>query len=307
MDVLRITHKDKVLFPGSGITKEELVRYYEKISNFILPYLKDRPLTMHRFPSGIDKKGFFQKNASDYFPDWIRTTKVKKKGGWVNHVICDTRETLVFLVNQGVITFHIPLSIVDNLEYPDKLIFDLDPPDDNFRLVVKAAKVLRNFLENDLGLTTYVMTTGSKGLHIVVPLKATENFEETHDLAKKIAHYLADQNPKEFTTDLRKDQRKGRLFIDYLRNSYAQTAVSPFSIRALEGAPVATPLHWDELDALGLDSQAYNINSIFQRLEQIDNPWQDFKQHSKRISSAKNKLKNMGDVWSSNSETSKST
>lgn len=290
---VKITHDNKILYPNSGISKGNLIAYYDKIADHMLPYLKDRPLTLHRFPRGISDKGFFQKNASDYFPDWIQTAKVTKKGGWVNHVICDTSETLVYLVNQGTITFHIALSRIDNLEYPDKLIFDLDPPNANFEVVVEGAKTVRDFLENKLGLTAFVMTTGSKGLHIVVPLNRTEHFDEVHDFSKHVAQYLSNEHPEKYTTAIRKDQRKSRLFIDYVRNSYGQTGVCPFSVRAFEGAPVAVPLDWEELNDDSLNARTYNIQNIFYRLIAIDHPWAAFEKQSKSIGNAKKELKRL--------------
>jgi len=293
MKAMEVSHKDKILFPESGITKSELVYYYEQIADHMLPYLKDRPLTMHRFPSGIGKEGFYQKNASDYFPDWIKTIKIKKRDGWVNHVICDTKETLVYLANQGTITFYIALTKVDKLDYPDKFIFDLDPSNGDFEPVVGGAKILRKLLETDLGLMTYLMTTGSQGLHVVIPLDHTEKFDDVHDFAKSIANYLVNTNPGKFTTAMRKDQRKGRLFLDYLRNSYAQTAVCPFSVRAFEGAPVATPIDWEELENGIHSSQAYNINTIFDGLTRKVDPWKDFDKHAKNLSGAKKELEKL--------------
>jgi len=250
-----LTHKNKILFPKSGITKQQMFHYYKNIANEILPYLKDRPLTMQRFPEGIDEDGFFQKHTPDYFPDWISTAKVKKVDGWINHVVCNSKDTLLYLVNQYTLTFHVALSKVEKIDYPDKLIFDLDPPKGNFQLAVKAAKALRHLLEERLHLKAYVMTSGSESLHIVVPLKADQHFDMVHDFAKQIANYICKNNPTEFTTAIRKDKRNGRLYIDSLRNSYAQTSVVPFSIRAKENAPVATPLHWDELDDTALNAQ----------------------------------------------------
>ena len=286
----QITHKDKILFPNAGISKSDLINYYEKIADHLLPYLKDRPLTMQRFPNGISEEGFFQKNASQYFPDWIHTEAVRKVGGWVNHVICDTKETLLYLVNQYVITFHTSLNKIDTIDYPDKLIFDLDPPQEDFLLAIEGAKTLKLFLKNALGFTPFLMTTGSKGLHVIVPLKQKEDFNEVHAFAKSISNYIAVLNPTMFTTAIRKNKREGRLYVDYLRNSYGQTSVAPYSVRALENAPVATPIFWSELDDKKLNAQLWNIQNIFKRLEQIENPWKDFNASAKRIKNARKKL-----------------
>lgn len=287
---IEITHRDKLIFPDSEITKGNLIDYYERIAYHMLPFLKDRPLTLHRFPTGIKNDGFFQKNASAYFPDWIKTARVKKKNGWVNHVLCNTSETLIYLVNQGTITFHITLSKINKLEFPDRLIFDLDPPKDKFEVVVEGARTLREILENRLGLTTFPMTTGSKGLHLVIPLNCTENFKEVRDFAKKVVTYVCYSYPGKYTMTMLKNQRKGRLFLDYMRNSYAQTGVCPFSVRAIEGAPVATPLHWDELNSSNLNARTYTIHNVFKRLEEIEDPWKHFEKYGRSISFAKKKL-----------------
>lgn len=290
---ITLTNRDKVLFPKSGITKLQIFQYYENIANAMIPYLKDRPLTMQRFPKGIGEEGFFQKNAPDYFPEWIPTVQVKKRDGWVNHVVCNSRDTLLYLVNQYVVTFHVALSKVDKIDYPDKLVFDIDPPKGNFQLAVKAAKALRLLLEEKLKLKAYVMTSGSEGLHIAVPLKANKHFDMIHNFTKTIANYICSNNPTEFTTTIRKDKRKGRLYIDFLRNSYAQTSVVPFSIRALENGPVATPLYWDELNGTNLNAQYYTINTIFKRLQTRDDPWQDFEQNAKAIDAAINTMETL--------------
>ena len=289
MVLANTTSSDKVLFPKSGITKGDLIHYYETIADYMLPYLEDRPLTMHRFPNGISKEGFFQKNASDYFPDWINKAKVKKKSGWVNYVICNNKETLSYLANQGTITFHVTLSKIDKLDYPDKLIIDLDPSVHDFKSVRKGAHILRDLLVEQLGLSVYIMLTGSEGVHLVVPLMRIENFDEVRGFAKKVVTYMAEKYPKDFTIAIRKDKRKGRLFLDYLRNSYAQTAVCPYSVRALQKAPVAMPIAWDELDKLN-DSQAFNIHTAGHRLTKNEDPWKDFTKNAKILSDANKRM-----------------
>ena len=287
---IKNTHKNKVLFPESGITKNDLIQYYDRIANYILPYLKNRPITMQRFPRGISEKGFFQKHVPVYFPDWITTARIEKVGGWVEHVVCNTKETLLFLVEHGVITFHSPLSTLDHIKFPDKLVFDLDPPKENFKLAIKAAKALRHLLEEELQLKTFVMTSGSKGLHVVTPLLQKNIFDEVHDFAKNISQYICDEYPNDFTTAIRKIKREGKLYVDFLRNSYAQTSVSPYSVRAIGNAPVATPIYWNELDDKSLDPQLYTIENIFNRLETIQDPWKAFIINAKSISEAKEKL-----------------
>lgn len=205
-------------------------------------------------------------------------------------MVCNTKETLLYLVNQYVLTFHITLSKIDIIQNPDKLIFDIDPPKGHFELAIKAAKTLRHIIEEELGLKAYIMTTGSRGLHIATPIKPDKNFDEVHQFTRQVATYACAINPKEFTTAIRKDKREGRVYIDFIRNSYAQTSVSPFSMRAQEKAPIATPLSWDELNDKTLNAQAYTISSIYKRLETTGNPWRDFEKHAKSITSAKEKL-----------------
>lgn len=288
---VNISSEDKILFPKSGITKGELVNYYEKISPYMLPHLHNRLLNMQRFPAGINKQGFYQKDRPDYFPKWIKSIEVDKEDGTVCQVLTNNEATLVYLANQGCITFHTWLSLKDKIHYPDKMIFDLDPPTENFEIVKKAAKVMKDFLENELKFPVYLMTTGSKGMHLVTPLNRRADFDKVKGFARKIAEIIAGEFPDDFTTEIRKNKREGRLFLDFLRNAYAQTGVTPFSVRAKEDAPVATPLFWNEIDDKNLHSQLYNIRNIFHRLNKKENPWNDFKDNSVGISSAYKKLK----------------
>lgn len=287
-----IKNRDKIFFPEKKITKGDLIDYYDKIADFLLPFMENRPLTLSRFPNGINGEGFYQKKVPDYFPDWIEVKQVKKKeGGSISQIVCNNKATLIYLVNQGTLSFHPWLSTTSDLNKPNKMVFDLDPPKGNFELVLKGAKVLRSILEDHLDLNAFVMATGSEGLHVITPIRANERFEIVHAFAKDICEYMALQEPDSFTVELRKDQRDGRLFIDYMRNTYGQTSISPYSIRALEGAPVATPLKWEELDKKGLTSQSYHIKNIFKRLSQKDDPWDYFRPKAKDINDSIEKLK----------------
>jgi bifunctional non-homologous end joining protein LigD len=268
---IRITHGDKVLFPESGITKRALVEYYLKIANTILPYIRDRPLTMLRFPDGIDKKRFFQKDAPHYFPEWIPRVRVEKAGGSVKHVVCNDAATLVYIANQACITPHIWTSRTDPLLYPDLVVFDLDPPDGRFAEVRFAAKLVRERLEG-IGLVPFVQTTGSKGLHVVAPIVRDTEFDEVRRRTGEIADMLAEEEPERLTTEFRKDKRGGRVFIDTGRNAYAQTFVSPYGVRPLPQAPVATPIEWDEVEKV--EPQSFNIENVFDRLKaKKGDPW----------------------------------
>lgn len=288
---VEISNRDKRLFPEQEITKNDVIEYYDRISDRLLPYLKDRPLTLLRYPDGIEEDGFYQKKVPDYFPDWIKTIKVKKKeGGSVRQVICNNKATLIYLVNQGTVSFHPWLSRISSLNYPDKLVFDLDPPEGSFDLVCKGATVLRTLLEEVLGLNAFLMTTGSKGMHVVCPVKPNHTFEEVRSFAEQVAAHIEEQHPDAFTTEMRIEKRKGKLFLDYLRNSYAQTAIAPYTLRPIKGAPIATPLSWDEVNKKGLTSQTYHIKNIFRRLARKDEPWKQFNRKAKGLEGRIDKL-----------------
>ena len=266
---------DKVFFPEAEITKGDLIDYYAKVAEYMLPHVQDRPLAMHRFPDGIDGKDFFQKKVPDYFPDWIKTVSVEREdGSKIEMVLANNAATLAYLANQACIAPHVWLSRADKLDRPDKMIFDLDPPEGHFDLVIKAARALREVLATEHDLDASVMTTGSKGMHVVVPLRRTRPFEEVRQLAHDICDELAGAYPNDFTTQVRKNKRKGRLFLDYLRNAYAQHSIAPYGVRALPGAPVATPLDWEELGSLDRGAQTYTIKNIFRRLGQKGAVWE---------------------------------
>jgi bifunctional non-homologous end joining protein LigD len=291
---IEVANLDKVMFPDEGITQGALMDYYRRIAETMLPYMKGRPLTMQRFPDGIGDGGFYQKEAPDYFPDWIRRVSIEVKGEGQEQpqVICDDVATLVYLVDQGCITPHVWLSRADKLTHPDKLTFDLDPPDDDFELVRSAAQSLREVLEG-VGLLPFVMTTGSRGLHVVVPLDRSADFDTVRSFAKDLAGVLAEREADRLTTKVRKDKRGNRLFLDYLRNSYGQNTVAPYAVRAKPGAPVATPLDWDELSDSNLHSQTYTMQNIFRRLSQKEDPWKEMMRHARSLSEPRRQLDNL--------------
>src|SRR5438445_1237322 len=262
-----ITNSDKILFGKSGITKADLINYYQEIAPIMLTYCKNRPVTMQRFPDGIKKEGFFQKDASDYFPDWITRMAIPKQTGEdVHYVVIDKPATLIYLANQGCITPHLWLSRTDNLEKPDRMIFDLDPADKlSFADVQQVAKQLKKILD-DCTLPTFCMLTGSRGAHIVVPLKRIHTFDEVRAFAYDVATLLAQQFPKSITVTMQKDKRGKRVFIDWLRNGFGATAVAPYAVRAHEGASVAMPVTWKELLSSRMSSQKYTINNVKQRI-----------------------------------------
>lgn len=279
---IEISNADKVLFPDAGITKNDLIDYYRCIAGSMLPHIRDRPLNLHRFPDGIDATGFYQQNVPDYFPDWIARARLRKQGGVVEHCLCNDAATLVYLAGQACITPHAWLARAGRPRHPDRMIFDLDPPDDEFELVRFAARAVRAVLK-DIGITSFVMTTGSRGLHVVVPLDAEADFEAVRDFARRVAAAVAARAPQRLTTEQRKDKRRGRLYLDIMRNAYGQTAVAPYAVRAKPGAPVATPLEWDELDNARLRSNSHRIGNIFGRLARRRDPWRRISRHAVAI------------------------
>lgn len=288
---IEVANLDDVIFPDEEVTQGDLIDIYRRLADTMLPHLEGRPLTMQRFPDGIQKEGFYQREAPDYFPDWIRRVSVEvgEADEEQPEVICDSEATLVYLADQGLVTPHVWLSRADRLHYPDKLIFDLDPPDSDFEPVHLAADSLHDLLDN-LRLVPYVMTTGSRGAHVVVPLDRSADFDTVRGFAKDVAEMLAQREPDRLTVAVRKDKRGDRLFLDYLRNAYAQNSVAPYALRAKPGAPVATPLDWDELSDAGLHSQSYTVKNIFRRLGQKEDPWKEIMRHARSLSEPRNRL-----------------
>jgi bifunctional non-homologous end joining protein LigD len=267
---LQISNPDKVLFPDDGVTKADLADYYQRIADAMLPWLRDRPVAMVRYPDGLRGAGIMQKNVPRYFPDWIRTAEVRKQGGTVRQVLCERPGTLVYLAGQACIEVHAFLSRLGRLTQPDQLIFDIDPPDDvPFADVVVVAKELRSLLEGDLGLAPFVKTTGGRGLHVHVPLSAADDFDVAREFALQVARTLAGRCPDLATTEQRRANRGGRIYLDIMRNAYAQLAVAPYSVRARPGAPVATPLSWTELDDSALQPGRFTIATVGARSD----PW----------------------------------
>ncbi|MAM18348.1 MAG: non-homologous end-joining DNA ligase [Christiangramia sp.] len=288
---VKLSNLEKVFFPEAGLTKGDLLDYYEKNSEVILPYLKDRPLTMIRFPNGINDKQFYQKDAPDYFPDWIPTKTIKRKeGGETHYVICNDLATLMYLTNQACITPHIWLSRKDQPDLPDRLIFDLDPSEDDFQKLKLAARKIRKYLKQEFELKSFIMTTGSRGFHISIPIKRQYDFDEVRSFAQAASKELEAEFPEMFTTASRKAKRDGKIYLDVARNGFGQTAVTPYSVRPIEGAPVATPLDWDELSKKDLSAQRYTIKNIFRRLGSKDDPWKNMDAEVQDLSAAIKKL-----------------
>jgi bifunctional non-homologous end joining protein LigD len=289
---MELSSLEKVFFPENGITKGEVIDYYDRIAEVMLPHVRDRFMSMHRFPDGIDGMHFYQKETPDYFPDWIRTMEVEKKEGVNCQVVIQEPATLAYLAQQACLTPHIWLSRVDAPRKPDRIVFDFDPSrpwDQAFAAVRTAAQRLRTLL-HELGLASFVMTSGSRGLHVHVPIQRRHDFDEVKPFARAVAELLSARYPDDLTTEIRKNKRKDRIFVDFLRNEYAQTAVAPYALRARPGAPVATPLEWDELSVSGMGPRKYALKNIFRRLSRKGDPWVGMEQGVRSIAAARDRL-----------------
>lgn len=266
------SNPDKVLFPEAGITKKNLIDYYRRIAPVMRRHVEDRPITMHRFPEGIEGESFYQKDRPDHFPDWVDSVSVRTEAGRVRHILVSRAADLAFLANQACITPHVWLSRADSLRKPDRIVFDLDPGGDTFEPVVDTARALRDRLA-DTGVVPFVATTGSSGLHVTVPIRKGPGFEQARAFAEGIAREVVRDDPEGRTLEHRKDQRDGKLYIDINRNAYGQMVVAPYAVRALPAAPVATPLDWDELTVPNLGPRRYTIANLFRRLANKEDPW----------------------------------
>ncbi len=288
---ISLSKTDKILYPDSDITKADIIEYYRKIWENIAPYATDRPLVMQRFPDGIQEQGFFQKKISDYFPGWIDTITIKEKESneKAEYVNCNKEETIAYLANQGAVVLHGWLSKKSNLNQPDRMIFDFDPSGYDFEKVKKGALLLKELLDQCY-IHSYPLIRGSKGIHVIIPLKEKDDFDDIRNVAKQIAEIVTKRDDKNFTTETSKNKRGHKVFVDYLRNSYGQTSILPYSLRAIDNAPVAVPLDWDEIKDKELDPQKYNISNIFHRISQKQDPWKDMNKNAVDLTEIKDKL-----------------
>jgi bifunctional non-homologous end joining protein LigD len=291
---LEIHRPDKVLFPsadgadGPEYTKADLVAYYRAVAPFMLPQLRGRPLMLERHPDGVGGPRFMQKNVPGHYPDWIERAEVAKEGGTVRHPVCRDTATLVYLADQACLTLHRWLSRAGSPDRPDRLVLDLDPEgEDDFGRVREAARHLGELLDA-LGLPSAPMTTGSRGLHLVVPLDGRHGFDEVREFAKDVAELLAAAHPDRLTTAARRKDRGGRLYLDVQRNAYAQTAVAPWSVRARPGAPVAAPLSWDQLDDPGLDARRWTVADAVDQAR--TRPWAGLTDRGRSLGPARRRL-----------------
>lgn len=265
---VKVSSPDKVLFPTIGLTKADLAQYYASVAEWSIPHLRDRPLNLNVYPRGIEAKGFFQQHASDHYPDWVDRVEVPKQGGSVVHVMANRADTLVYLAGQNAVTLHAWPSRADRLDRPDRMVFDLDPPERDFGAARTAALALGDMLR-DLGLEPFAMTTGSKGIHVVVPLQRRQEHPAVRAFAREVAEKLIEREPELVTLEWYKDKRGGRILID-VRATRGMSVVAPYSVRAKPQAPVAAPIPWAELSDDDLTAQRYTVANV---LERRDDPW----------------------------------
>jgi len=263
------------MFPDVGITKGELASYYETISPVMLPHLQRRPITMERFHRGIDAPGFFQKDVSKGFPEWLARVEVLKHGGTVHHPIVTNTEGLLWLANQNSITIHVWPSRAPNLYQPDICVFDLDPSKaDDFDTLRAAALGLRDLLA-ELGLPSWIKTSGSKGFHIAVPLDGKSDFGTVARFAHVVGQILVKRDPDNLTQEFSKVDRGGRILVDTGRNGYSATFAATYTVRARPGAPVSAPCSWEELERGEVGPQSFTLRMMDQRIAATGDLWAD--------------------------------
>lgn len=285
-----ITHPEKLLFPDDGVTKGDLAAYYEAIAPAMVPHLRGRPLTMERFPAGIASKGFIQKDVSKGFPEWLQRVEVPKHGGSVWHPLVDDARALLWATNQNSITSHVWTSRVPELHQPDLCVFDLDPTHDEPDVLRSVALEVRALLE-ELGLPSWLKTSGSKGFHIAVPLDPEADFDEVARFAHGVGAVLVKRNPNQLTQEFIKVDRKGRILVDTGRNRYGATFAAAYTVRAKPGAPVSAPCTWRELEQGKVSPQTFTLRTMPQRVLEVGELWADMQQHACGLQGPMDKLR----------------
>jgi bifunctional non-homologous end joining protein LigD len=281
---VKLSHPDRILYPDIGLSKAELAAYYETVGPRMLPFIAGRPLSLLRCPGGRQRACFFQKHVDQSLPSGTHAVAIEESGNEVeNYLVVDSLSGLVSLVQLGVLELHPWGSSEKDLEKPTEMIFDIDPGQDvPWEAVIRTAKLLRNRLAV-LGLESFVKTSGGKGLHVYVPIFPDRTWEGVKGFARAVAEEIARQDPKQYVLVMTKKKRKGRIFIDHLRNGRGATCVAPYSTRAGSNAPVSTPLFWEELSALEA-ADVFTVENLEQRLSELDaDPWADFREKSRSI------------------------
>ena len=282
---VELSHPDKALFTDPEITKRDLARHYERVAEVMLPHLRDRPLALEAYPQGIAGKGFFMKSVPKHFPDWIAIVQVAKRDGALTQVLARDAATLVYLAGQNVITPHVWLSRADDPRRPDRLIVDFDPsPGIGFAEVRAAARDAGERLR-DAGLVPYAMVTGSRGVHVVCPLRRGPGFGEVHAYTRALAEAMVADDPDHLTLEWRRADRGARIYVDVNRINYAQHAVAPYGVRARPGAPVAMPIEWDELSDSTLMPDRWTIRDAADRVASDGDAWKGIARRARGLPS----------------------
>jgi bifunctional non-homologous end joining protein LigD len=277
-----ITHPDKVLFPEDGITKGDLAAYYEAVAPVMLPHLKGRPLTMERYPTGIDRPGFWQKDVSKGFPAWLKRVRVAKKGGSLHHAVVTDVRSLLWVANQNTITHHVWTSRVPKLNYPDVCVFDLDPSRDDLPALRVGALGLRELLD-ELGLPSWIKTSGSKGFHIAVPLDGRTHISQAARFANAVGTLFVTRAPDRLTQEFSKADRGDRIYIDTGRNGYSATFAAAYTVRAKRGAPVSAPCTWDEVERGDVHPQSFTLRNMQDRIAKVGDVWADMRRKGRSL------------------------
>lgn len=287
-----ITHPEKLLFPRDGISKGELAAYYEAVAPVMLPHLRGRPVTMERFPAGIEAKGFMQKDVVKGFPEWLERVEVPKRDGTVHYPLIGDTRSLLWLANQNCITPHVWTSRVPDLYQPDLCVFDLDPARDEPEVLRGAALAIRDLL-GELGLRSWLKTSGSKGFHIVVPLAAGTTFEQVWHFAHGVAAVLVKRDPDHLTQEFMKADREGRILIDTGRNGYNATFAAAYAVRPKPGAPVSAPCTWEELERDRIGPQAFGLRAMGERIARLGDLWSELHAHGQALDGALDRVRGM--------------
>ena len=269
-----ITHPDKVLFPADGITKGELAAYYDAVAWAMLPHLARRPVTLERFPAGIDAKGFMHKSVTKGFPAWLERVEVPKHGGTVFHPLINDRRALAWMANQNCITPHVWNRRVPDLMHPDLCVIDLDPSRDDPPVLRDATLAVRDVLAGR-GLASWVKTSGSKGFHVVVPVDGRSGLDDVWRFADDVADELVARDPAHFTREFHKSDRGGRILVDVGRNGYSATFAAAYAVRPRPGAPVSAPCTWDEIASGAATPRTFTLRTMAARLEAVGDLWAD--------------------------------
>ena len=269
-----ITHPEKVLFPDDGITKGELAAYYAAIAPIMVPHIRARPVTMERYPAGIGEEGFFHKSVSKGFPAWLERADIPKQGGMVHYPLVMDARSLLWMANQNCITPHVFVSRVPDLNHPDLCVFDLDPSEDEPDVLRAAALGLRDFL-GELGLESYVKTSGSKGFHIVVAVDGTANTGEVAGFAHAVGKSLVQRDPKHLTQEFSKADRGGRIYVDTGRNEFSATFAAAYAVRPKPAAPVSAPCTWEEVERGDVEPRTFTLRTMASRIADVGDLWSD--------------------------------